>query len=46
MKRDILQGAMSMKQMLGQLVFGAIMAFGLLAAAAVWDLLMHWISEC
>ena len=44
MKRDILHEDMSMKQMLSQLAFGAMISFGLLAAAAVWDAMMHWIS--
>ena len=46
MKRDILQEDLSVKQMLGQLVVGAVIVFILFAAAAVWDVLMHWISGC
>ena len=46
MKRDILQEDLSVKQILAQLAFGAILAFGFLAVAAVWDWLMHWISGC
>jgi hypothetical protein len=46
MKRDILQEDLSVKQILAQIAFGAVVAFGFLAAAAMWDLLMHWISGC
>lgn len=46
MKRDILQEDLSVKQIMAQLAFGAVVAFGFLAVAAVWDFIMHNISGC
>ena len=46
MKRDILQEEPTLMEVVYQLVVGAVIVLILFAAAAVWDVLMHWISRC
>ena len=46
MKRDILREEPTLMEEVYQLVVGAVIVFILFAAAAVWDVFMHWISGC